>query len=95
MSAVSADYLNKIKFALRRTASDTLIDADINDIIAECRADLMRVGITEGVAEDESNMLVLGCVKSFSRWRFGIDGIDAERNHEEYLELLDNLRKSQ
>ena len=38
-------------------------------------------------------MLVLGCVRAYARWQFGIDGDNAERNHEEYIEMADNLRK--
>ena len=93
--AVSDDYLNKGRFALRRTAGDSAVDGEIKDLINQCRKDLVRMGVPETVATDETDELVFGCVRSFLRWQFGIDGIDADRNHEEYLELADNLRKSQ
>lgn len=92
---VTEDYLNKGRFALRRTAGDSAVDGEITDLINQCRMDLVRMGVAEDTAIDESNELVFGCVRSFLRWQFGIDGIDADRNHAEYLELADNLRKSQ
>jgi hypothetical protein len=91
---VSTDYLNKARFALRRSSGDSGVDGEITDLINQCRADLVRMGVPESVATDETNELVLGCVRCFLRWQFGIDGIDADRNHSEYQELADNLRKS-
>lgn len=95
VGTVSDEYLNKARFALRRSSGDAAVDGEITDLIKQCRADLVRMGVAEDVATDETNELVLGCVRCFLRWQFGIDGIDAERCHEEYLELADNLRKSQ
>ena len=92
--AVSEAYLNKARFALRRSPGDETVDGEITDLINQCRGDLVRMGTPEATATDESNELVFGCVRSFLRWQFGIDGIDADRNHAEYLELADNLRKS-
>lgn len=92
---VSNDYLAKVRFALRRSSGDSLVDAEITELINQCRSDLIRMGVSEDLATDESDELVLGCIRCFVRWQFGIDGIDAERSHEEYLEMADNLRKSQ
>lgn len=92
---VTDDYLNKARFTLRRSPGDEAVDGEITDLINQCRMDLVRMGVDEDTAIDESNELVFGCIRSFLRWQFGIDGIDADRNHAEYLELADNLRKSQ
>lgn len=94
IGTVSNEYLNKARFVLRRSAGDSAVDGEITDLIGQCRADLVRMGVAEATAQDESDELVFGCVRCFLRWQFGIDGIDAERSHEEYLELADNLRKS-
>ena len=94
MSTVSSEYLGKIRFAVRRV-SGTQVDAELTDIILQCRADLIRMGVQETTAEDENNELVLGCCRCFARWQFGINGDDAERNRDDYMVLADNLRKSQ
>lgn len=93
MSAVSYEYLTSVRFAIRRTAG-TQVDAELTDIIQQCRADLVRMGVASETAADESNELVLGCVRCFARWQFGIDGDNADRNHSDYQEQADNLRKS-
>ena len=93
MSTVSAEYLDKIRFAVRRTTG-TQVDAELTDIIEQCRADLIRIGISKATAEDETNSLVLGCVRCYARWQFGINGDDADRNRDDYLLLADNLRKN-
>lgn len=93
MSTVSSDYLAKVRFAIRRNA-DTCMDSELTDIIEQCRADLIRVGVAETVANDESNMLVLGCVRTFARWQTGGGGNDPEVNHNDYLVMANDLRRS-
>lgn len=93
MAVIGDDYLAKIRFAVRRSQSSNS-DAELKDIIEECRADMTRVGISETVANDEKNKLVLGCQRAFARWKFGISGDDAVRNREDYFYALDNLRKN-
>lgn len=95
MGTVSANYLDKVRFAVRRSTGNTLVDAELTDIIQQCRADLIRMGLNSAIAEDESNPLVLGALRCFARWQFGIDGDNAERNREDYYALAEDLRKSQ
>lgn len=92
MKAVTSEYLDKVRFAVRRS-SGTQVDAELTDIVQQCRADLERLGIAEAVAEDESNPLILGTVRCFARWQFGINGDDADRNREDYLLMADGIRK--
>ena len=92
-NSISDDYLAKIRFSVRRNQSDKT-DSELKDIIEECRADMIRVGVSEEVAISEENALVLGCQRAFARWKFGISGDDAARNREDYLYAVDNLRKS-
>lgn len=95
MSTVSTEYLEKVRFAVRRSAGNSQVDAELTDIIQQCRADLVRMGLSKAVAESESDPLVLGAMRCFARWQFGIDGDNAERNREDYYSLADDLRKSQ
>lgn len=91
---VSAEYLKKIKFAVRTVSTDDNVIAEIEDIIEECRADMVNKGVSEDVAGDETNYSVLGCVRSFARSRFGIDANDIQLNMQDYRLQVDELRKA-
>jgi hypothetical protein len=90
--AVSADYLAKIRRAVRRNQS-TDVDAELTDIIEECRLDLQQLGVLESKATDETDSLILGAVRCFARWKFGLSNEDAEANREDYMMLRDELRR--
>jgi hypothetical protein len=90
--AVSAGYLAKIRRAVRRNTS-TDVDAELTDIIEECRLDLQQLGVTQTKAEDETDSLILGAVRCFARWKFGLSNEDAEANREDYMMLRDELRR--
>lgn len=92
--SVSEGYLDKVRFAVRRTAGNAPVDAELTALIEQCRADLTRAGVPFLRACSEDDPLVLGAVRCFVRWQFGIDGDNAERNREDYQLMLDNLRKS-
>jgi len=91
---VSAEYLEKIKFAVRTVSTDDNVIAEIEDIIEECRVDMINKGVSEDVAGDETNYSVLGCVRSFARSRFGIDANDIQLNMQDYRLQVDELRKA-
>ena len=91
---VSAEYLEKIKFAVRTVSTDNNVIAEIEDIIEECRADMVNKGVDEDIAKDEFNYSVLGCVRSFARSRFGIDANDIQLNMQDYRLQVDELRKA-
>ena len=88
---VSSEYLAKVRFAVRRSP-DEMVDAELDNLIEQCRADLIRVGVPPEVANNEGNYLVLGAVRCFVRWQFGIDGDNAERNHADYIAMADAIR---
>jgi hypothetical protein len=88
--AVTQAYLNKLRRAVRRKA-DIDIDAELTDIIDECRLDLASVGILQ--ADDETDSLILGAVRCYVRWKFGLNSVDADRNMEAYKTLKDDLMK--
>ena len=90
---VSEKYLDKVRFGVRRN-SNTKVNEELTDIIEQCRADLIRMGVSPAVAEDEEDYLVLGCQRAFARWQFGIGGDDADLNREDYRIMADELRKS-
>ena len=75
--AVGSDYLAKLRRAVRRSQSDE-VDAELCDLIEECRRDLTSLGVQAACAEDESDPLVLGAVRCFVRWKFGLSNEDAE-----------------
>lgn len=91
--AVSPEYLNKIRFAVRRN-ENTLMDAELTDVIEQCRADLIRMGVSSDIAENENNMLVLGCVRAFARWQVGGGGSEPEKSREDYRLMANDLRNS-
>ena len=90
--AVSADYLNKLRRAVRRNSS-TDIDAELTDIIEECRLDLQTLGVLKTLAESETDSLILGAVRCYARWKFGLSNEDATQNREDYYTLRDELRR--
>ncbi len=89
---VEESFLAKIRRAVRRNTS-TDVDAELTDIIAECRADLISLGVTPAKANSETDSLILGAVRCFARWKFGLSNEDAEANREDYMRLRDELRR--
>ena len=90
--AVTAVYLTKIRRAVRRNTS-TDVDAELTDIIEECRLDLQQLGITASRTNDETDRIILGAVRCFARWKFGLSNEDAEAHREDYMTLRDELRR--
>lgn len=90
--AVSAAYLTKIRRAVRRNTS-TDVDAELTDIIEECRLDLKQLGVRLDAVTDETDGLILGAVRSFARWKFGLSNEDADKNRDDYMMMRDELRR--
>lgn len=90
--AVSAGYLTKLRRAVRRN-TDTDVDAELTDIIEECRLDLQALGVISSKTADESDSLVLGAVRSFVRWKFGLSNDDADKNRDDYMLQRDEMRR--
>jgi hypothetical protein len=90
--AVSAGYLTKIRRAVRANSSVD-IDAEITDIIEECRLDLQSLGVVSAKTTDETDSLILGAVRSFARWKFGFSNDDAAANRDDYMLQKDELRR--
>lgn len=88
--AVSEDYLAKIRRGVRINSDDDF-NAELTDIIEECRLDLISLGVTAEKANDETDNLILGAVRSFARWKFGLD--TDEKNRDDYMLQRDELRR--
>ena len=92
--AVSAAYLAKVKRAVRLTTTAPEIATELWDTVEECRADLIRLGLSDTVVNDETDVHILDAVKRYARWRFAADPNESVRCQEEYREKADELRRS-
>jgi hypothetical protein len=90
--AVTSAYLAKMRRALRVGQNED-IDAELTDLVEECRHDLIQLGVLSTKANDEADSLILGAVRGFCRWKFGLNNPDAERLHAEYNDMRDELRR--
>lgn len=88
---ITSSYLTKLRRAVRRNTS-TDVDAELTDIISECKADLINLGVSETKVNDETDALILGAMRCFVRWKFGLSNDDAEANRNDYMLLRDELR---
>lgn len=89
----SEELLNKIRRAVRRSPSPD-VDAEVEDIITACRCEMIEQGVPQSRVYDNDDALVVACIRCYARWQFGIGGEDADRNREDYLLMLENLRRS-
>jgi len=88
---VSNAYLAKMRRAIR-VKYDVDINAELVDIIEECRADLKAVGVKK--ADDENNARILGAVRCYVRWKFGLNNPEADLNREGYEQLKSEMMRS-
>lgn len=84
--------LEKIKLALR--ISHTLLDAEITDVIASARQEMLRAGVDEAVANSDYE-LVETAIKTYALQYYASDVKDAERYGESFRYQLDCIRKSE
>jgi len=83
--------LEKIKLALR--ISHSLLDAEITDVIASARQEMLRAGVDEAVANSDYE-LVETAIKTYALQYYASDVKDAERYGESFRYQLDCIRKS-
>lgn len=89
--SVSKEYLAKVRRSVRRGENPD-VDAELTDLIEECRADLHALGVRLDKVNDETDSLILGAVRCFVRWKFGLENPDAAANREDYMVMRDELR---
>ena len=90
--AVGDAYLAKLRRAVRR-GQNADVDAELTDRVEECRRDLMLLGVREEKVNDETDSVILGAVRCFVRWKFGVNNPEASDLQEEYMMLRDELRR--
>jgi hypothetical protein len=91
--AVGVGYLAKIKRAVRVVSTASDIATELTDLIEECRADLVQLGVLPTKATDETDVLVLGAVRSFVRWKFAQDEKESQWNMADYMAQRDEMRR--
>lgn len=73
---VSAEVLSKVKTALRLTSDDEELNAELEDLIEECKSDLIPADVADSNI-DLSDPLILRAVKTYCKMSFGqIDDYD-------------------
>lgn len=75
--AVTTEYVNKMKRAAGITAA--FYEEDILDKIDAARKDLIRIGVLESAANDESNSLVTEAIKTYIKSKYAESEAEAAR----------------
>lgn len=83
--------LGKVKLALRITHS--YLDQDIEDTIKMARAEMIRSGVSEEVA-NSSNDIVENAIKTFCLYTYANDSKLTEGYFNSWIFQLENLRRS-
>ena len=84
--------LDDVKLALR--ISHTALDTELTANIAEARAEMVRNGIDESIANDDNNPLIVAAIKTYCKFINTDIDKTAERYEESWKYQLDCLRKS-
>ena len=92
--AVGVDYMEKLARAVRLKSPTYDATEELIDLIDECRADLMRLGVLFEKATDEADPLILGAVRCFVRWKWAQTPEDETGNMRDYMLMRDELRKT-
>ena len=84
--------LDDVKLALR--INHTALDSELTANIAEARAEMVRNGIDESIANDDNNPLIVAAIKTYCKFINTDIDKTAERYEESWKYQLDCLRKS-
>lgn len=84
--------LEKVKLSLR--ISHNYLDEDIMDTINTARAEMIRSGISEEKANDDTDSLIVGAIKTFCNYMYSSDNTRIEGFRISWEYQLDNLRKT-
>lgn len=83
--------LNDVKLALR--ISNTAYDTEIDDLIAEVRADLKLCGLLENKIVD-TDILIKRAIVTYCKANFGLNNPDSERLQKSYEAIRNHLSMS-
>ena len=89
---IGENYLDSMIRAVRRSKTDA-VAGEITDLILEARADMIGAGVPAEKAENEEDPMVKGAIRSFVRWKFGLEAPGAESERRDYLVQVDNIRR--
>lgn len=89
---MASTLLADVKTAMR--IGHNALDSEITANIAEARAEMVRNGIDEAVALDESNALIVSTIKTYCKMVNAPDTKTSEGYERSWLFQLENLRKS-
>ena len=92
--AVGLNYLSKLHRAIRLKTPIADSTAELMDLVEECRADLIRLGVLPDKANDEADPLILGAVRCFIRWKWAQTPEDETGNMRDYMLMRDEIRKT-
>lgn len=88
---VTPTISDKVKLALR--ISHNLLDAEISDVIASARSELIRAGVDSDKANG-TDEIIETAIKTYALGYYASDVKDAERYQESFKYQCDCLRKS-
>src|SRR5690606_17225301 len=81
--------LDDVQLALRISPGTTAYAGEVQDRIAEAKADLMLSGVTQEKADDDTDPLIRRAIKTYAKANFGWDNPD----HERLLNAYDSLKR--
>ena len=84
--------LDEVKLALR--ISHNALDSELTANIAEARAEMVRNGIAENIANDDNDPLIVAAIKTYCKMINTDIDKTAERYDQSWKYQLDCLRKS-
>lgn len=87
--------LNSVKGALRISASNSLLDGEIIDLIEAARDDLRLSGVLASKVIDDHDSLIKRAITTYVKANFGFDNAEAERFQRSYESLKAHLTLSQ
>ncbi len=87
-----SDLVEEIKKTLR--ISHSKLDSEIESNIEVAKAEMVRVGIIEGKANDETDPLIKKAIKTFCQIEMSTDDKKVEGFITSWEYQIDNLRKS-
>lgn len=92
--AVSGDYLRKIRVAIRRYSEMSAdLTVELQGVVEECRADLIRLGIPAALTASETDVHMLDAAKRYARWYYEPDADVQDRLWTTYRLKADELRR--
>lgn len=83
--------LEKVKMALR--ISHDLLDSDIKDTISTARAEMIRSGIADNIANSDLDIIQMA-IKTYCLYIYASDTKMTEGYFKSWQYQLDNIRKS-